>query len=117
MRALILLLAAIAAGEDASPGAGQLRAEVEPAVVVLEPSTETQPYLQLPELEFGLTIEQTNKALGVLATRAVELPRLVCVGLEGGRRELRHRLIELGTALTGDAVRAEVACERACVLI
>jgi radical SAM superfamily enzyme YgiQ (UPF0313 family) len=53
----------------------------------------------------------------VLATRAAELPRLVCVGLEGGRRELRHRLIELGTALTGDAVRAEVACERACVFI
>jgi radical SAM superfamily enzyme YgiQ (UPF0313 family) len=53
----------------------------------------------------------------VLATRAAQLPRLVCVGLNGGRRELRHRLIELGTALTGDAVRAEVACERACVLI
>jgi hypothetical protein len=44
----------------------------------------------------------------VLATRAAELPRLVCVGLEGGRRELRHRLIELGTALTGDAVRGPV---------
>ena len=53
----------------------------------------------------------------VLATRAAQLPRLVCVGLAGNRRELRHRLIELGTALTGDAARAEVASERACLLI
>ena len=53
----------------------------------------------------------------VLATRAEKLPRLVCVGLEGGRRELRRSLVEIGIALTGDAVRAEVATERACVFI
>ncbi len=53
----------------------------------------------------------------VLATRAEELPRLVCVGLEGGRRELRRRLIALGIALTGDAARAEIATERACAFI
>ncbi len=53
----------------------------------------------------------------VLATRGAELPRLVCVGLEGGRRELRHRLIELGTALTGDLARAEDATDRACAFI
>jgi radical SAM superfamily enzyme YgiQ (UPF0313 family) len=51
----------------------------------------------------------------VLATRAAELPRLVCIGLEGGRHELRRRLIELGTALTGDADCAVAASERACV--
>ena len=53
----------------------------------------------------------------VLATRAAELPRLICVGLEGSRRELRRRLIELGIALTGDAARAEGASERACAFI
>jgi hypothetical protein len=66
-------------------------------------------------------LSEGSEAVGdyvqVLATRVAELPRLVCVGLEGGRRELRNRLIELGTALTGDAVRAEVACERAWVFI
>jgi hypothetical protein len=53
----------------------------------------------------------------VLGSRAAELPHLICVALEGGRRELRRSLVEIGIALTGDAVRAEVASERACVLI
>jgi len=51
------------------------------------------------------------------ADRAAKLPRLVCVRLEGTRREIRARLIELGIALTGDAARAEIACERALALI
>lgn len=53
----------------------------------------------------------------VLSTRAADLPRLVCVGLEGGRRELRRRLIEIGISLTGDAARAETASARACAFI
>jgi radical SAM superfamily enzyme YgiQ (UPF0313 family) len=61
--------------------------------------------------------ETAGDYVQVLASRAAELPRVVCVGLDGGRRELRRRLVELGTALTGDAVRAEVATERACVFI
>lgn len=52
-----------------------------------------------------------------LAARAGALPRLVCVRLEGSRREVRARLIELGVALTGDAARAELASERALALI
>jgi radical SAM superfamily enzyme YgiQ (UPF0313 family) len=51
------------------------------------------------------------------AGRVSELPRLACIRLEGSRRELRCRLIELGIALTGDAARAELACERALALI
>jgi len=51
------------------------------------------------------------------ADRASKLPRLVCVRLEGTRREIRARLIELGIALTGDAARAEIACERALAFI
>ncbi len=51
------------------------------------------------------------------ADRAAALPRLVCVRLEGSRREVRAGLIELGVALTGDAARAEAASERALALI
>ena len=50
------------------------------------------------------------------AGRASELPRLACIRLEGSRRELRTRLIELGVALTGDPARAELACDRALAL-
>jgi hypothetical protein len=53
----------------------------------------------------------------VLASRAAELPRLICVGLEGGRRELHRSLVEIGIALTGDVARAELASERACAFI
>jgi len=53
----------------------------------------------------------------LLAARAGELPRLVCIRLEGSHREVRARLIELGVALTGDAARAELASERALALI
>jgi radical SAM superfamily enzyme YgiQ (UPF0313 family) len=53
----------------------------------------------------------------VLATRAAKLPHLICVAFEGGRCELRRRLIELGIALTGDAERAVAASERACMFI
>ncbi len=64
--------------------------------------------------------ELGNKAQ-LLATRAAgraaALPRLVCVRLEGSRREIHARLIELGVALTGDAARAELASERALALI
>jgi hypothetical protein len=49
--------------------------------------------------------------------RVSELPRLACIRLEGSRRELRARLVELGVALTGDPARAELACERALALI
>jgi radical SAM superfamily enzyme YgiQ (UPF0313 family) len=49
--------------------------------------------------------------------RVSELPRLACIRLEGSRRELRARLIELGVALTGDPARAELASERALALI
>ena len=51
------------------------------------------------------------------AGRAAELPRLACIRLEGSRRELRARLIELGVALTGDPARAELACDRALALV
>jgi len=51
------------------------------------------------------------------AGRACELPRLACIRLEGSRRELRGRLIELGVALTGDPARAELACDRALALV
>jgi hypothetical protein len=50
------------------------------------------------------------------AARASEVPRLVCIRLEGGRREVRTCLIELGIALTGDADRAEAASDRALAL-
>jgi len=53
----------------------------------------------------------------LLTSRAARLPHLVCVRLEGGRREMRTRLVELGVALTGDPRRAEAACERALALI
>lgn len=51
------------------------------------------------------------------ADRTSGLPRLACFRLEGGRREIRARLIEVGTALTGDPARAEAASERALALI
>jgi radical SAM superfamily enzyme YgiQ (UPF0313 family) len=50
------------------------------------------------------------------ADRASELPRLVCIRLEGSRRDVRARLVELGIALTGDAARAEAASDRALAL-
>ncbi len=57
----------------------------------------------------------------ILAARAADrvsgLPRLVCLRLEGSRRELKARLIEVGIALTGDAARAELASDRALALI
>jgi len=51
------------------------------------------------------------------ADRASDVPHLVCICLEGSRREVRARLIELGIALTRDAARAEVASDRALALI
>ncbi len=51
------------------------------------------------------------------ADRASELPRLACIRIEGSRREVRARLIELGIALTGDPARAEAASEKALALI
>jgi radical SAM superfamily enzyme YgiQ (UPF0313 family) len=51
------------------------------------------------------------------ADHASGVPRLVCISLEGSRREVRTRLIELGIALTGDAARAELACDTALTLI
>jgi radical SAM superfamily enzyme YgiQ (UPF0313 family) len=50
------------------------------------------------------------------ADRASEVPRLVCIRLEGSRREVRTRLIELGVTLTGNAARAEAASDRALAL-
>ena len=50
------------------------------------------------------------------ADRASEVPRLVCIRLEGSRREVRTRLIELGITLTGNAARAEAASDRALAL-
>jgi hypothetical protein len=50
------------------------------------------------------------------ADRASELPHLVCIRLEGSRRDVRARLVELGIALTGDAARAEAASDRALAL-
>jgi hypothetical protein len=41
------------------------------------------------------------------ADRASRVPRLVCLRLEGSRREVRTRLIELGITLTGNVARAE----------
>lgn len=52
-----------------------------------------------------------------VADRASELPRVACIRFEGSRREIRGRLIELGTALTGDPARAEAASERVLALI
>jgi radical SAM superfamily enzyme YgiQ (UPF0313 family) len=46
-----------------------------------------------------------------------ELPRLVCIHLEGSPRDMRARLIELGIALTGNAARAEMASDAALTLI
>jgi len=51
------------------------------------------------------------------ADHAAKLPHLVCIRLEGSRREVRSRLIELGVALTGDTTRAESASERALALL
>jgi hypothetical protein len=51
------------------------------------------------------------------AGRASRLPRLVCLCLEGSRREMRTRLIELGITLTGNVARAELATSTALTLI
>ena len=69
------------------------------------------------DLDLGLDSVIEGIWVQVLATRAAELPRLICVGLEGGRRELQRHLLELGISLTGDVARAEVASERACGFI
>ena len=61
--------------------------------------------------------EDPGAGVGFLTSDASELPRLICVGLEGSRRELRRRLAELGVALTGDPARAELASERACAFL
>jgi hypothetical protein len=89
-----------------------------------EPEARLREYLQEVARRVDILVvpltEMTDGIGGqvqVMATRAAELPRLVCVGLEGGRRELQRRLVELGISLTGDAARAEVASERACAFI
>jgi radical SAM superfamily enzyme YgiQ (UPF0313 family) len=51
-----------------------------------------------------------------VADHASDVPRLVCIRLEGSRREMRARFIELGIALTGDAARAEAATDAALAL-
>lgn len=69
----------------------------------------------------GRQLDTLGDRVQLLAARAADhapgLPRLACVRLEGGRREMRAHLIELGTALTGDRDRAEAASEHALALI
>jgi radical SAM superfamily enzyme YgiQ (UPF0313 family) len=51
-----------------------------------------------------------------LSSRVAALPAVVAFPLEPSRRRLRASLVELGERLTGDAVRAELAFERAFAL-
>jgi radical SAM superfamily enzyme YgiQ (UPF0313 family) len=63
--------------------------------------------------------ESGNKAQLLAATaanRASEVPRLVCIRLEGSRREIRARLIDLGIALTGNGARSDAASDRVLAL-
>jgi radical SAM superfamily enzyme YgiQ (UPF0313 family) len=67
--------------------------------------------------ELGELGEKVQLLAATAANRASRVPRLVCLCLEGSRREVRTRLIELGITLTGNAARAEVASDAALTLI
>jgi radical SAM superfamily enzyme YgiQ (UPF0313 family) len=89
-----------------------------------QPATRLRGYLQAVAPRVDILIvplshgpDTIGDHVQLLATRAAELPRLICLGLDGGRRELRRRLIALGVALTGDAAHAEAASERACTFL
>lgn len=89
-----------------------------------EPATRLRGYLQAVAPQVDILVVPLAEGLDtigdhvqLLATRAAELPRLVCLGLDGGHRELRRRLMGLGVALTGDVAHAEVASERACTFL
>jgi hypothetical protein len=89
-----------------------------------QPATRLRRYLQAVAPRVDILIvpladgpDTIGDHVQLLATRAAELPGLICLGLDGGRRELRRRLTALGVALTGDASHAEVASERACTFL
>jgi hypothetical protein len=67
--------------------------------------------------ELGELGNKVQLLAATAADRASRVPRLVCLRLEGSRREVRTRLIELGITLTGNANRAEVASDAALTLI
>ena len=66
--------------------------------------------------ELGELGNKVQLLAATAADRASGVPRLVCIRLEGSRREVRTRLIELGITLTGNAARAEAASDRALAL-
>jgi hypothetical protein len=66
--------------------------------------------------ELGELGNKVQLLAATAADRASRVPRLVCLCLEGSRREVRTRLIELGTTLTGNAARAEAASDKALAL-
>jgi radical SAM superfamily enzyme YgiQ (UPF0313 family) len=73
---------------------------------------------RIDALVVPLAGESAEKGSGVqcLASRVAALPTVFALPLEESRRRLRARLLELGELLTGDAVRAELAFERAFAL-
>jgi radical SAM superfamily enzyme YgiQ (UPF0313 family) len=89
-----------------------------------QPATRLRGYLQAVAPRVDILIvplahgrDTVGDHVQLLATRAAELPRLIYLCLDGGRRELRRRLIALGVALTGDEAHAEAASERACTFL
>jgi hypothetical protein len=67
--------------------------------------------------ELGELGNKVQLLAATAADRASRVPRLVCLRLEGSRREVRTRLIEMGITLTGNANRAEVASDAALTMI
>jgi radical SAM superfamily enzyme YgiQ (UPF0313 family) len=51
------------------------------------------------------------------SSAAANLPQLVCLRIESGRRKVRESLADLGLALTGDRRRVDAALERAMVWV
>lgn len=66
-------------------------------------------------------VEHAGARVQILAARAssgaAELPHLVCLRFDSGRRKVRESLVDLGLALTGDRSRVDAALERAMVWV
>jgi radical SAM superfamily enzyme YgiQ (UPF0313 family) len=61
--------------------------------------------------------ERIQILAGRASSGAAELPHLVCLRIDSGRRKVRESLVDLGLALTGDRSRVDAALERAMVWV
>ena len=73
--------------------------------------------LVVPLSEGVESVGERAQVLVGRASGAANLPHLVCLRIDSGRRKVRESLVDLGLTLTGDRRRVDAALERAMVWV